>query len=545
MTTSETRNRGGALVKSIVLLVVVGGIGAGLWRLGVFENSGDDTARIQTADIAQVSVLTFDMTTTASGELQAEDQIEVRSKLEQHTTIVELIQEGKRVEEGEVLAVLNSDSLQTELDDEEIGLESDRAELIAAENAFEIQKSDNDSTRQAAELKLRLAELALDQWINGDHAIKMQQLELSIEEAERELDRLREKHDKNIGEEGLLAQGFISADQAKQDELAYIKAQAQVKRTRLEHKSYVTYQEARDREQKESDVEQARAELDRVERQNEIRLADKRADLTSRQRRVARRENEIAELKEQIENATVRAPSAGMVVYGTTVEQSRRFWSNDGPMQIGQQVHPNQLIFALPDVSKLVAEVRVHESLAGRIRPGQRAMVTVDAANGLTVNGTVQDIGILAENGGWRDPNLREYTVTISIDDTNSEGALKPSMRCEATIVLGRVEESLATPVPAVFNDGPVRYVYVPEGGLYRRVPVQTGRFSDTHAEIIAGLEDGQSVLLREPSAGEVIDGPWDQGELELVGLTLNEDGEPVRAEPPAGQATPAAFRGG
>ncbi|MEL6741904.1 MAG: HlyD family efflux transporter periplasmic adaptor subunit, partial [Planctomycetota bacterium] len=227
------------------------------------------------------------------------------------------------------------------------------------------------------------------------------------------------------------------------------------------------------------------------------------------------------------------------------VEQSRRSWSNDGPMQIGQQVYRNQLLFALPDVSKLVAEVRVHESLAGRVRAGQPATIRVDAANGMTVAGTVIDIGILAENGGWRDPNLREYTVTIAIDDTNAEESLKPSMRCEATLILGRVEDAMAVPVPAVFNDGPVRYVYVPEGSLYRRVPVQTGRFSDTHAEIVAGLEDGNPVLLREPSAGEVIDEPWEQSQLELVGLTLSEDGEPVRAAAQPGEARPASFRGG
>ncbi|MEO0629462.1 MAG: HlyD family efflux transporter periplasmic adaptor subunit, partial [Planctomycetota bacterium] len=503
---------------------------------------GNASARIQTADIADVSMLTFDITTTASGELQAEDQIEVRCKLEQQTTIVELIEEGTRVAEGDVLAVLNTDALRTELDDEEIGLESDRAELIAAENAFEIQKSDNESSKQGAELKLRLAELALEQWVNGDHEIKMKELRLAIEEADRELVRLKEKHEKN-GE--LLAQGFISADQYKQDELAYIKAQSQVEKARLQHESYVNYQQASDREQKESDVEQARAELERVERRNKIQLADKQADLTSRQRRVSRRENEIKELRAQIEAATVRAPSAGMVVYGTTVEQSRRSWSNDGPMQIGQQVYRNQLLFALPDVSKLVAEVRVHESLAGRVRPGQAATVRVDAANGMTVAGTVKEIGILAENGGWRDPNLREYTVTIAINDENAEEALKPSMRCEAMLVLGRVEDALAVPVPAVFNDGPVRYVYTPEGSLFRRVPVQTGRFSDTHAEIVAGLEAGKPVLLREPSVGEIIDQPWEQSELELVGLTLSEDGEPVRAGDGRGRAQPAAFRGG
>ncbi|MEO1583196.1 MAG: HlyD family efflux transporter periplasmic adaptor subunit [Planctomycetota bacterium] len=536
--------RGGTLAKVLVLIAVAGGIGGAVVASGILKRSlGGDSAGVQTAEIARVSIASFDITTTASGDLQAEEQIEVRSKLERDTTIVSLVPEGTRVEAGDQLAELNADALQRELDDEEIGLESDRAELIAAENSLEIQKSDNESAREAAELKLRLAELSLEQWINGDHAIKIQELELSIEEADRELERLRDKHERS---QELLQEGFVSEDQAKQDELSYIKAQAQVNKVRLQRESYVLYEQKREREQKESDVEQARAELGRVERQNEIRIADKSANLASRQRRVARRENEIRELNEQIENSVIRAPSAGLVVYGSTVQQSRNSWNTNGPMQIGQQVYPNQLLFALPDVTKLLAEVRVHESLAGRIAQGQRTMITVDAANGQTYSGTVKEIGILAENGGWRDPNLREYTVKIAIDYDNAAGDLKPSMRCEAAITLGRVEESLAVPVPAVFNQGEVRYVYVPDGrGLFRRVPVQTGRFSDSFAEIVAGLEDGSEVLLREPSPGEIVDEPWQQAELELVGLTLDSEGQPVRAANESARVTPAAYRGG
>ncbi|MEM9166698.1 MAG: HlyD family efflux transporter periplasmic adaptor subunit [Planctomycetota bacterium] len=535
--------RGNALVKLLVAAGVLGAAGIGAWQLGLFDRSDSEDDTRPTTEVIQASIRSFEITTTASGELQAMEQIEIRSPLERQSTIVELVPEGTRVAAGDVLAVLNTDDLETELEDDEIAVESERAELIAAENALEIQKSDNSSAVRDANLKLRLAELALQQWESGDHALKMQELELNMEEAAREKERLEEKHNRNVG---LLKEGFISEDQYKQDELNLIKAQARVETVELQRISYTKYQQTREREQKESDVAQALAELDRVERQNAIRLADAQANLTSRQRRVARREAQIRDLTTQIEAATILAPSAGMVVYGTTVGQSRNRWSNDGPMMIGQSVYPNRLLFALPDTSRLVAEVRVHESLAGQIRPGQRAQIRVDAVNGVVFSGQVTEIGVLAENGGWLDPNLREYTVTIALQQNEDATNLKPSMRCEATLVLGQVDEAVTIPVAAVFNEGPVRYVYAPDGNAFRRVPVRTGRFSDTLAEIVTGIAAGDRVLLREPLPGEVLSGVWDEAELQLVGLALDEDGNPVRAAPQeAGVASRAAFSPG
>lgn len=54
------------------------------------------------------------------------------------------------------------------------------------------------------------------------------------------------------------------------------------------------------------------------------------------------------------------------------------------------------------------------------------------------------------------------------------------------------------------------------------------GRRSDRYAEIAAGLEAGERVLLRRPEAGEVVSEPWDSGELAAVGLMIDGEGRVV-----------------
>ena len=195
-------------------------------------------------------------------------------------------------------------------------------------------------------------------------------------------------------------------------------------------------------------------------------------------------------------------------------------------------MYPNELVMILPDTSEMVASVRVQESLAGRVRPGQQAMLKIDAAGGKVFVGRVDSIGILAETGGWRDPNLREYTVKIGMA-TEAEHGLKPSMRCEAELTLDQVGEALTIPVQAVFNDGAVNFVYTESGVRFKRVPVQLGRRSSKVAEIVKGLAEGQMVLVREPSAGEVLAQAWAKAELEAVGYSIGEDGQPVAPQGP------------
>jgi hypothetical protein len=228
-----------------------------------------------------------------------------------------------------------------------------------------------------------------------------------------------------------------------------------------------------------------------------------------------------------MQQTVIRAPREGLVVYATSMERGR--W-DQGALQVGKEVQNNEQLFSLPDTSEMVASVKVHESLAGRVRPGMQASIKVDATGGKIFSGTVDSIGVLAESNGWRDPNLREYTVKIAIAKTEEAALLKPSMRADATIVLGAVEEALCIPVQAVFNDGSVRFVYVSEGNKYIRRPVKLGRRSDVLAEVTAGLSDGQTVLLREPQAGEILSRPWDPEQLKLAGYQVGENGQPVEA---------------
>ncbi|MCH8271199.1 MAG: HlyD family efflux transporter periplasmic adaptor subunit [Planctomycetes bacterium] len=520
--------RAATLITLAIMIAVIAAVSLGAYAMIGSRTGGG--AGYATADLVPVQRMDFDITTTAMGELAAAQQLEIRSMLESESTIIEVVDEGITVKKGDLLVRLNSDRIQTAIEEDELRVESARSEVVAAENAVLIQESRNASSLRDATLQVTLKSLALEQWLKGDDKKELLRIRLRIDSAKSELKRLRRELEKDIQ---LNQQDFLSDNDLAKSELAVVKAEAESETAHLEREIYKGYIRLREEKIKQSDVVQAEAKLLEVEIQNDIELVSKEAKRSNERSQFQRREARLARLRAELEATTIVAPSDGLVVFGTSLQRNRR-WGNsgEGPLQIGRRVYPNMLLIVLPDTAEMVATVRVHESLVGQIRPGYKATVKIDATGGETFTGTIIDIGVLAEGGGWMDPNRREYTVRIALDVDGESAKLKPSMRCEAKIFIDHVADALAIPLPALFSEGSLRYVYVRQSGKFVRRPVKISRRSDNYVEILEGLAEGDRVLVREPSPSEVIQRDWDQQELAAVGFTLDEDGKAVSMQP-------------
>lgn len=521
----SARAFGGIAPRAAALLVLMAGAAVSLELAGCGKSDEAQAAQVA-SDRTVVRTQSFSITTVALGELESRNAIEIRNKVETRTDIVEIVPEGVHVKKGDLLVRLNSDALETQIQEETLRVESARADKIAAENALLIQDSDNASKMSKALLDVEIAKLTLQQWIDGDVKTREQALALKLERSDRELRRLVERVERS---EKLYAQQFLSKDELERDRLEKIQFEADLKQAQLDLDVYKNFEKPKEEKQKRSDVEQAEAEVKRVELNNEKELASKKAAANNKAEQFRVLELKLAKYKDQLLATDVRAPADGLVVYSTSMARGRgdRF-QNSGPLQVGREVVNNEMLISLPDTSVMQASVTVHESLAGRIRPGLPATIKIDALPGLTFSGKVDSVGIMAEQTNWRDPNLREYTVKVTIDPSEAATQVKPSMRAEARIEIARVTDAIAVPIQAVFSDGAVRFVYIEQGTQFARAPVSVGRRSDTLAEIRAGLTEGQIVLLREPATGEVIDKPWEKDQLIKAGYQIGDNGQPL-----------------
>lgn len=484
---------------------VIGMLAIAIFGVILSLTLGDRTTTAQVVDAADMHTVgrgDFEIMIPASGELVAGSQVEIRNLLETRAVITEVVGEGSFVRKGDIVLRLADDELVDKIKDGEDKVQTTESSVVAAEQSLAIRRSTMASDLEKADLEIEIANLDLKAWEEGGVVTTRQKLDLDIQTARINRDRtVRRAADA----EKLLGNGWVSFDEYEADRIAMIEAEARVKEFELAKTIYENYTIKQEEATKRSAVEQSLAEKGRVRQRHEAEIVKIEADVESAHFKRDTAIERLSELKEQLKACIVMAPSDGLVVFASSLSGGeRRGRDNDPPPQVGTELRQNELVMILPDTSRMIASMKVGEALSGRIKEGQSAVIYSDSVPGTAIPGTVLGVSVLAESGGWRDPNRRDYTVRVLLD-ADPELGLKPSMRCRGEIVLGQVENAITAPIQSVFRAGPLAYVYTTSEGGFAQTAVKIGRASEMEVEIVSGLDEGEDVLLRRPTAGEIV----------------------------------------
>lgn len=485
-------------------MVALAAGGAMVFTVAWLLSGGSSTATtVSEVDLFTVDRGGFDISIPSSGDLASLDIVEIRNQLEGTSTIMWLIPEGSTVEEGALLLRLDDEAVKKNIEDAEEKLTLAKNQLENAISNLEIAEKRRDTNVSQAQLQIDLARLDLEAWQYGDVVSKRKSLQLNLETAEKDYNRLQEKYKKSLE---LKEKEFISQNELDQDEISMIRAKASWEQAVLAEEVYENYTHKKEQQTKQSSLTMAEEEYDRIVRREEASVNSNKSNVEAHEEGYANRQQRLEKYREQKSYCEVFAPGPGLVVYGSSVEE----WRDDKPLRVGTKVSRNELLFILPDNTNMAAELSVNEALSGYVKSGQRVTVVPDATPDVVLEGEVLIVGVLAEDGGWRDPNRRDYTVTVRLDGEDGLG-LKPSMRCKGRIYIDRAEDVLFVPVHAVAREGMQPYVWLRDGSGYRQHPVSIGESSELYVVIKEGLEEGDLVLLREPDPGSVTE-RFDEG---------------------------------
>ncbi len=464
------------------------------------------------AEYAVATVRDFPLAVRAKGELEAAEQVEIKVQVEGSTAISEIIPEGTAVEgptyqmtsrgrkmiPGTLLATLGVEQIDEKIQEERLSVQQVRADAIAAEQEMSITISSAISSERAARVKLEQARLEQQKWESGTDPQKQRELKLALEKATRSLTQAeRDLEDaKQLYEEK-----FISLAEKEDAEIALIEAKNALATAELNITVYDQFERPKEQQRVISDVEQAEAELARTLKKNEGDLARAKATLASKRGTLALREDRLEKLISQRRFTRIYAPRDGTVVYATSVGGRRR-WSD--PIRQGRQVRYNEPLIILPDTSRMIASIKVHEARIAQIAIGQDATIEIDARPGEPIRGKVIFKASNAEDPGWFNPTLREYIVRVELP-SELDASLQPGMTCRGVILTGQVKDELSVPVQAVHTEGKDRFCYVPAGGdKWQRRPIEIGQSNESWVVVTEGLRPDDKVLLRNPQAAEI-----------------------------------------
>jgi HlyD family secretion protein len=244
-----------------------------------------------------------------------------------------------------------------------------------------------------------------------------------------------------------------------------------------------------------SDYHESKRELDRTIASTRSELARAQARLESSEASFNLQKSHVAKLERQIAACIIRAPSPGIIVYGTSADWHQR---REDPIEVGDMVRRGQKIFTIPNSNVMGVELRVHESSVNKVMPGLNVTVTVEAHPDMAFHGKVVKVAPLPDpQQGWFDPGVKLYTTYVTIE--GSHEVLKPGMSAKVEILVERLQDVKIVPVQVVENRVGKKFCYVAtDSGPVER-EVVTGAFNDSFVEIASGLQVGEKVLLSPP----------------------------------------------
>ena len=147
-----------------------------------------------------------------------------------------------------------------------------------------------------------------------------------------------------------------------------------------------------------------------------------------------RSKNEVAQARLNLSYATIKSPIEGVVLKRA--------------VEVGQTVAASMstptLFVIARDLSQMKVMADVDEADIGQVKAGQKVTFTVDAFQGETFNGSVQEVRLNPTTTS----NVVTYTVVITAD--NPEQKLLPGMTATCTIVTKEVVDAIAIPVKAL-----------------------------------------------------------------------------------------------
>jgi multidrug resistance efflux pump len=392
---------------------------------------------------------------TTAGTLKPTESLTYRSPvIGRELEIAALAPEGSRVKAGDLLVRLNTNELQRD---------ADRARQELRQLKLDLQLAHGE--RQDAE--------ALVQSVTeGEGVLAVEEARTRLQLAQLKAERLRSEFEEY---KPLMQKGFITREELARTESESTQANEEL--TLARRRAEIVEKMAHPRERQ-------RAALQLAQKTSQLE------HIVGRVQEAELRQNELSAL---IDQSAIYARGPGLVVYEELLNASPR-----RKIRIGDRVTPTQGLITIPDVARMIVESSVSEAELHRVKPGQAAVVRLEAYPDLRLNGKVARVGTLATSSSAQGLDDKRFDLVIELSASTAD--LRPEMTARADIVVDAKESVLRVPVAAVFQRNGAFIVYMANGETRS---VDIGEANEEFVEVVSGIAEGERVLLTDAERAE------------------------------------------
>ncbi|MCX6226307.1 MAG: HlyD family efflux transporter periplasmic adaptor subunit, partial [Bacteroidia bacterium] len=196
----------------------------------------------------------------------------------------------------------------------------------------------------------------------------------------------------------------------------------------------------------------------------------------------------LDEANRSINSLFLVSPSKGIAIL-------RENWMTGQKLRVGDQPYGGSLI-ELPDLSEMLAEVKINEVDISKITPDLSVVIKADAYSDSTYTGKISTVANLAQNKDY-ESKIKIFPVQIKIDGIHK--SLLPGLTVSCKIKIREIKDVLFIPVEGIFKSQGMEYVYVKSGSGFKRKDVKIGAINTDYAVVDEGLAEKDEVALSDP----------------------------------------------
>lgn len=420
------------IIGAVVIIIAVGGI---------FIKTKTAT-KTQGVLVTTAPVTRKDITDSISlkAPLEGTESAEIVSKL--HYKVIQLdVKEGDKVTKGQVLAVLDSDTL--------------RQDIKKAEDDISLSILQNQENNTKENYSTQLAQLELVE--------KLKDQQKAYEKALADLETTKRIYENT---KILSGSGAETQEALKNANTAYNEAQRVVKNFNVANGKVVA----------------TAAEKKAIET-----AAANNQKSQARAIEIAKRE--LERKKKDLEECQIKSPIDGTITrvnikLGRFADET----DNDKPM------------FVVENIDNLQMKVMVSEYDIGKIKPGQSVSISADILQDKTVSGLVTRI---SPSGEEKAAGSTERVIPTLVEVQGDKGTLIAGINAKAKILIAESKDTLTIPLECVMEnpDGTAQVLRVNKENLIEVVPIEVGVENDIESEIKGGKLSEKDKIVLSPTA--------------------------------------------
>jgi HlyD family secretion protein len=439
--------------------------------------------------LANVSKGDLDVRVVERGTIETRRSVVLASELPSNRAkIIQLVPEGTFAQQGDVIVKFDPAPFQEDIQKFKSDLEEARAALMQANEEKQMLLRHGKSEQSSLQSQITSAQLNLENLKTADLPMRIGTDENKLAKAKADMKQAQSEYQALTD---MLKQGFARRDEVEQARVKSEESQRNYQLLADKLKILKQLQGPAEIKKAEVELSQKREELKLQKEAQRHRLARHQAGLLQLSNRVEALSHSLQQAQALLDKTVLRAPVSGFVIYKQVSVQGER-----RKVQVGDSVWQRNGFMVIPDMSALVVQLKVREADIGHISAGQKVAVTPEAYPDMQLEGKVELVGTLATNDDVKQFG-RHFAVKVGLEQVSDK--LRPGMTARVSILTAHVDQALRLPVEAVFyqDDQPLGYRW--QDGKASAAPLELGQSDGDFVQVVAGLVEGDRVLLQDP----------------------------------------------